>query len=117
MYRVRPIGRIATSPFSTVFQILRIGVPVSVRAEGVGSEPNIHDKSAPGQFFPITYDPAFRRPRSPTQEMRIHARAAAALALLLAICPTALPRDRDYLPPEVTRALTRGRIPSTSLSV
>jgi len=49
--------------------------------------------------------------------MRIHARAAAALALLLAICPTALPRDRDYLPPEVTRALTRGRIPSTSLSV
>ena len=61
--------------------------------------------------------PRFDVPRSSTQEMRIHARAAAALALLLAICPTALPRDRDYLPPEVTRALTRGRIPSTSLSV
>ena len=118
MYRVRPIGRIATSPFSTVFQILRIGVPGMVRAEGVGSEPNIHDKSAPSQFFPITYDPAFRRPPildagkcgyTHAQPPHLH--------FSWRSVRTALPRDRDYLPPEVTRALTRGRIPSTSLSV
>ena len=48
--------------------------------------------------------------------MRLHTRAAA-IALLLSIALPALPRDRDYLPPEVTQALTRGRIPATSLSV
>ena len=48
--------------------------------------------------------------------MRLHTRAAA-IALLLSISLPALPRDRDYLPPDVTQALTRGRIPSTSLSV
>jgi D-alanyl-D-alanine carboxypeptidase/D-alanyl-D-alanine-endopeptidase (penicillin-binding protein 4) len=48
--------------------------------------------------------------------MRRYARAAAS-ALLLLIASPALPRDRDYLPPEVTRALTRGRIPSSNLSV
>jgi len=48
--------------------------------------------------------------------MRLHTRAAA-IALLLSTALPALPRDRDYLPPEVTRALTRGRIPETNLSV
>ena len=48
--------------------------------------------------------------------MRLHTRAAA-ITLLLSIALPALPRDRDYLPPEVTQALTRGRIPATSLSV
>ncbi len=49
--------------------------------------------------------------------MRTYARALAALIILLAIAPLAAPRDRDYLPPEVERALKRGRIPDTSLSV
>ena len=48
--------------------------------------------------------------------MRLHIRAVA-IALSMSISLTALPRDRDYLPPEVTRALTRGRIPETNLSV
>jgi len=48
--------------------------------------------------------------------MRLHTRAAA-IALLLSTALPTLPRDRDYLPPEVTRALTRGRIPETNLSV
>ena len=49
--------------------------------------------------------------------MRIPTRAVAAIGLLFAISPSALSRDRDYLPAEVTQALTRGRIPTTSLSV
>jgi D-alanyl-D-alanine carboxypeptidase/D-alanyl-D-alanine-endopeptidase (penicillin-binding protein 4) len=48
--------------------------------------------------------------------MRILARAAT-LALLLASATPASPKDRDYLPPAVAQALTRGRIPATSLSV
>jgi serine-type D-Ala-D-Ala carboxypeptidase/endopeptidase (penicillin-binding protein 4) len=50
--------------------------------------------------------------------MRILARSATVLAVVLsAIPPPALPRDRDYLPPEVAQALARGRITSTSLSI
>jgi serine-type D-Ala-D-Ala carboxypeptidase/endopeptidase (penicillin-binding protein 4) len=43
---------------------------------------------------------------------------AIACLLVLSCVPTAVPaRDRDYLPPEVQKALTQQRIPATSLSV
>ncbi len=49
--------------------------------------------------------------------MRKQARRAAALAIVLsAIAAPGLARDRNYLPPEVTQALTRGRIPASHLS-
>jgi D-alanyl-D-alanine carboxypeptidase/D-alanyl-D-alanine-endopeptidase (penicillin-binding protein 4) len=48
--------------------------------------------------------------------MSIHARAALVLLLSLMV-PLAAARDRNYLPPEVERALTQRRIPADAVSV
>ena len=44
-------------------------------------------------------------------------RACACLIVLACLAQPAEARDRDYLPPEVTRAMAAHRLPGTSLSV
>jgi hypothetical protein len=108
MYSVRPIGRIATSPFEHRVPDSRIGAPDNLaRAEYsqvIGSELNIRDNGPPSQCFPITYHPALRRPRILDAGKCGYTHAQPPPLHFSGDLPDGAAADRDYLPPDVTKA-------------